>query len=109
MDRCEQEMCPNWDDFGCPCAVLDTVPHATPCCDRHADRGLYHWHGHGHCVVAAPGRSIHVDGWWGCRGADDRGEAGTPAGVRKLAAALLRAAEVAEQPAPDEETLSDPH
>ena len=23
MTECEQEMCPNWDGWGCPCEVLD--------------------------------------------------------------------------------------
>lgn len=33
MSRCEQEMCPNWDGFGCPCDVLDLEkPRRCPEC-----------------------------------------------------------------------------
>lgn len=33
--ECEQEMCPNWDGWGCPCDVLDLPkPEPRPICDE---------------------------------------------------------------------------
>lgn len=36
--RCEQEMCANWDGFGCPCAVLDLEPVVMCDCGSHLSR-----------------------------------------------------------------------
>ena len=51
MSGCEQEMCPNWDGWGCPCDVLDLdKPEARKCpeCDSAASHSV--WDGW-HCFV----------------------------------------------------------
>lgn len=46
MSGCEQEMCPNWDGWGCPCDVLD-LDKPAPCPDCGNSEGMRHdpWDG----------------------------------------------------------------